>query len=105
MLDEHALNGFFREIGIDGLTAEGVEVVECLNERRIALALVVYGFLDGVGELGDAHGEFFDRVLPLFNVRGFVIEELVDDINQLLGIGDVLVANADAGLVQNDALG
>jgi len=55
VLDEHALNSFFGEIGIDGLTAERVKVVECANERRIALTFVVDGRLDCGGQFWDAH--------------------------------------------------
>ena len=41
MLHQHALYGFFREIGIDGLSAERVEVVEAADESRILSTFVL----------------------------------------------------------------
>ena len=49
VLDQHALDGIFGEIGIDGLAAEGVEVVEAADEGGAAAALFVDDLLDGGG--------------------------------------------------------
>ncbi len=46
-----------------------------------------------------------DRVLPLLNVGSLVVEELVDDVDEGVGPGDVLVEDACPALVENGALG
>lgn len=105
MLDQHPLNRFLREIGIYGLAAECVEVFKTANERRVALLLLVNRFLDGGGEFGDALGEIADCCLPLFNMRRFVIEELIDDVNQRCGAGNVFVNYAGSALIEDGTLG
>ena len=105
MLHQHALDRFFRKIGIDGLTAKGVEVVEAANEGRIPAAFFINSLLDGSGQLWNALGEIRNRVLPLLNVRSLVVEELVDDMDEGVGAGDVLVEDACPALVKNGALG
>ena len=44
-------------------------------------------------------------LFPLFDVRGLVVEELVDDLDQGFGVGDVFVGDAGPGLVEHGALG
>ena len=105
VLDQHALDGIFGEIGIDGLTAEGVEVVEAADEGGIAAALFVDDLLDGGGEFGDAVGEFGDGLFPLLDVGSFVVEEMVDDLDQVVRVGDVEVGDAGPGLVEDGAVG
>ena len=60
MLDQHSLDRFFREIGIDGLTAEFVEVLERSQKVRISSPLFLDQVLDLLRELWDALGEFID---------------------------------------------
>ena len=105
MLHQHALDGFFREIGIDGLPAKGVEVVEAADECRIPAAFFIDSFLDGGGQLRNALREIRDRLLPLLNVGSLVVEELIDDLDEGFGAGDVFVEDARAALIENGAFG
>ena len=103
VLDEHALDSLFRKIGIDGLAAKGIEILEDADEGRVLAALFVDAFLNGCGKFGDAVGELLDRLLPLLNSRRLVVEELGYGLNEALRLGDVLVQYAHLSLVEDDA--
>ena len=106
VLDEHALDRIFGEIGIDGLTAQGVKVVEAANEGGTAAALLVDDLLDGGCEFGDALLEFGDGGVPLLVIGLAIGEKAVQQLDQVLGGRDVFIqAEADAVLVKDGALG
>lgn len=104
MLNQHALDGFFGKIGIDGPAAEGVEVVEDVAEGWILSALVFDQAFDLLGKFGDADRKFFYRFEPFLDVLRFVFEELIDDGDEGFGAGDVFVEDARAALVEDGAL-
>jgi hypothetical protein len=87
------------------LTAEGVEVFETVDERGTVAALFVDDLLDGGGQFGDALGKLGDGLFPLLDVGSLVVEELVDDLDEVVGLGDVFVADAGSGLIEDGAFG
>ncbi len=105
MLNEHALHGFFGEVGIDRLTAECVEVFKAVDERGAVFPLCVDDLLDGRGEFGNAFRELADGLFPLLDVRGLVVEEVIDKLDEIVGFGNIFVGNAGPGLVEHSALG
>ena len=54
MLHQHALDRFLRQVGIDGLLAECVEIFEASDESRIAFLLLVNSLGNGGGEFRNA---------------------------------------------------
>jgi hypothetical protein len=44
-------------------------------------------------------------LFPLLNVGRFVVEELVDDLDEGFGAGDVFVEDAGAALIKDGAFG
>src|SRR5438445_11583143 len=105
MLHQHALDRLLRQVGIDGLLAECVEIFEAADESRIAFLLLVNSLGNGGGEFRNALGEITDSFFPLLDVGSLVIKELVDDGNQGFGAGNVLVGNARTTLIKDGALG
>ena len=69
VLDEHLLDGFVGEVGVDGLAAEGVEGIEALDEGGIGASLLLDILLDRLGELRDVVLEVGDGFVPLLDVR------------------------------------
>lgn len=103
VLNEHALDGFFGKIGIDGLAAESIEIIEAADKGGILAAFVVDGFLDGGREFGDALGKIADGGFPFGDVGRLVVEELVDDVDQRIGTGDFFVEDAGSALIEDGA--
>ena len=91
VLDEHLLDRFDRQVGIDGLAAELVEGVEALDEGRIGLALLLDLLLDRLGDLRDVLLEFGDRCVPFLVVRLAIGEELLQQLDEVAGVAYVLV--------------
>jgi len=104
VLDEHALHGVFCEVGIDGLPAKRIEVVESAKERWVPAPFFLDQVLDLLRKLRHALGEFVNRLQPLVDLRRLVGEELVDDRGQGLGARDVLVENAGPALIEDGPL-
>jgi hypothetical protein len=89
VLDQHALECFGREVRVDCLAAESVEVVETANEQRILAALVFNNFEDGVREHRYAFGKLGDRLSPLLDIRSRVVEEAIYQLSEVVGLGDI----------------
>src|SRR6185437_5660449 len=60
VLDQHGLNRFFREVGIDGLAAELDEALKGGDEILVLLALGLDQLFDCAGDLRDALRKFID---------------------------------------------
>jgi len=60
---------------------------------------------EGGGKLRNAVGKLGYGLLPLLDVGSFVVEELGDDLDEGVGLGDILVGEAGSGLVEDGALG
>jgi len=105
VLDEHALDSVFGKIGIDGLATDPIEVVEAADEGGTAAALFVDDLLNSSCQFRDTFGKLTNRLLPLLDVRSLVVKEMVDDLNQVVGLGDVFVGDAGPSLVKDRALG
>jgi hypothetical protein len=65
-LGDGEVDRLFRQVGIDGLTAEGVEVFEAADQGGIAAALFVDDLLYSHGEFRDALGKLADGLFPRF---------------------------------------
>lgn len=104
VLDEHLFYGRVFEIGVDGVAAEVGEGGEALDEGAVGFVL---GFNDGhcaLGHLRDAQGEFADGAVPFFDDRFAELEEGVQDVDELLRVGDVGVVR-DAAVLDEDGAG
>src|ERR1019366_5003165 len=106
MLDEHGLDGFDREVGIDGLAANVVEGVEALDELGVGAALGFDLVFDALGDGGDALLEGGDGLVPFFVVGLAVAEEDLEQFDEVAAVADVFVqALADAVLEEDGLLG
>jgi hypothetical protein len=105
VLDEHLLDRWEREVGIDGLAAEFVKSVEALNEGRIGTTLVFDLLFHRAGDLRDVVFEVGDGCVPFFIIRFAITEECLQQFDEIGAVADVFVqALPHAVLVENRAL-
>ena len=106
MLDEHGLDGFDREVGIDGLAANVVEGVEALDELGVGAALGFDLVFHALGDGGDALFEVGDGFVPFFVVGLAIAEEDFEQLDEVAAVADVFVQPlADAVLEEDGLLG
>ena len=105
VLDEHFLDGLVAEVGVEGGAAEGGKVGEGSDKGGVGLALGVNDLLEAAAQVGDLLLEVGDGLVP-FLVDGLGVgEELVDDLGQVFGIGEIGVEGGLAVLEQEGAVG
>src|SRR5260370_7805873 len=62
-------------------------------------------FLTAAASSGMRLGKLAYGLFPLLDVGRVVVEEVVDDMDEVIGLGSVLVGDAGSGLVEDGALG
>jgi hypothetical protein len=85
MLDEHGLNRFVRQVGIDGLTAEQDEAFKAGDELLVGLALFFNDLFDGGSNLRNAAGKLRDGGFPFLMLGLTVFENSLSRSTRLSG--------------------
>jgi len=89
----------------EGSAAEGSKVGEGGNKGGVDLALGVNDLLEAAAEVGNLLLEVGDGLVPFLVDRLGVGEELVDDLDEVFGIGEIGVEGGLAVLEQEGAVG
>ncbi len=105
VLDEHLIDGFAADVGVEGELAKGKEGGE--GRLEVFVRLVGSGdfFSKAAGELGDALGEFLDGVVEFLNVGLGETIKTRKESGKLAGIGEIAGEDAVAVLIEDGALG
>ena len=99
MLDEHFLHGGAREIRVNRVLAELVEIGESVSEHRVSLVLRLDECLNFAFKFRHDVAEFGDGGFPFGGVFAFVSEERLQHRDERARIGDVRVQHFAAVLV------
>jgi hypothetical protein len=110
VLHQHLIDGVAAEVGVEGGLAHGEEVVKSGLKRRILLVGLLDLGVESLGQFGDALLELLDGLLEAFDVRLGVAVEVVEEVGDLLGVGQVeavafaavLDEHGPAGVLKDD---
>ena len=91
VLDQHLLYGIVLQVGIDGLPTNFGKHSEPFDEGLVGLPLRCDQFHRSGGYLWNTRGKFVNGGFPLPDMRLAVLEELAQDIDEFLGLRDVVV--------------
>ena len=103
MLDNHLLDGFDGDVGIERAAAKGTEIFKRGDKLLVGLALFFDERFKARADLRDAVAEFADGFFPFGNGGRRVFEKELENVDEVFGFREVGAIDALALLIKNRA--